>query len=138
MTSGGRANASAETAPGPARWMAGWTATIVLLAVASLVVADPGPLTATLLGGLTLLVGARAIVRLLVPGLTLRLDADGLSYRRHGRWSSIVRQPFVSPWFIGWRGDGWAGFGVFACQLAEDDFRRLARTLRQAGSPLPE
>lgn len=109
------------------------------LAVAAVAIARPGPAgVEILLGALAVLVGGRAVFRLLRPDLILRLDDEGLGYRRGRQWSGHVRQPFVSPWFIGWRGRGLAGFGVFPYQLSKDQYRRLARCLRHSGSPLPE
>ncbi len=118
--------------------MAACSAMLSFLAACSLVFADLGAGTVFILGMLALLLGGRATLRLLRPALTLNLDMDGLSYRRGGRWSRRVRHSFVSPWFIGWRGDGLAAFGVFRGQLSKDEFRRLARCLRQGGSSLPE
>ncbi|NDY94840.1 hypothetical protein [Wenzhouxiangella limi] len=118
--------------------MAACSVMLTFLAACSLVFADLDWGTVFILGVVAMVLGGRATVRLLRPALTLNPDMDGLSYRRGGRWSRRVRYSFVSPWFIGWRGDGLAAFGVFRGQLSKDEFRRLARCLRQSGSSLPE
>jgi hypothetical protein len=119
----------------PAWFAAACVALATVAAVFSLVNAQINPLPASLMSLPTVFLAARAVVRLARPSLMLRLDGDGLVYRQGSSWSSHVRQAFVSPWFIGWRGRGLAGFGVFRGQLEKDQFRRLARTLRQAGLP---
>ena len=112
---------------------------LTLLAVSAGITASPEPMMAFILVPTALFLGARSVSGLLNPRLVLRLENDTLWYRQtHGRWTSCVRQPFVSPWFIGWRGRGWMGFSVFPQQLSRDDYRRLARCLRQSGWALTE
>ncbi|MFP4207644.1 MAG: hypothetical protein ACLFSC_03230 [Wenzhouxiangella sp.] len=118
----------------PARSMAGAVVFLTLLAACAVLQSGSGGLASLVIALLTLVTGARATYRLLSPNLVLRLDDGRLLWRRGRTWASEVRSPFVSPWFIGWRGRGLSGCGVFAGQLPKDRFRRLARTLRQQGS----
>ncbi|MFW5816787.1 MAG: hypothetical protein ACOCVP_07995 [Wenzhouxiangella sp.] len=138
MTFDARQPAAPEIALRPAPGLAALVAVLVVLATGAIVVSGIALVWAALLVVGALVYGARAVLGLLKPGLVLRLDGERLRYRRDRGWSSLVRQPFVSPWFIGWRGEGLAGYGVVAGQLAKNDFRRLARSLRLSGSPLSE
>jgi hypothetical protein len=92
-----------------------------------------GFLTNAVLSMAALGIGGKALSRAIKPRLVIRLDNSAVHYRERSDWSSVVRQPFVSPWFIGWRGAGIAGYGVFASQLSSEDFRRLAKSLRLSG-----
>ncbi len=91
--------------------------------------------SATFFALVVILVAGRGVYHLLLPQLVLRFTEHGLQYKwRDRRWTSSVHRPFVSPWFIGFRGDGLRAFGVFPSQLTEDGFRQLAKTLRQGRS----
>lgn len=124
-----------ETEVGPARSMALLVAGLLVLALIALLQSGLNPLTAGMGGCLAGVLGLKSVYRLLIPTLVLRCSEEGLEYRwRKRRWCSTIRSPFVSPWFIGWRGEGLLGFGVFPSQLPEDGFRRLAKALRQGRS----
>lgn len=138
MTFGAQALLATEIVVRPAPGLAACVAAITGTAIASLASVQLNPFGVILLCLLALLMGSRAILRLARPQLLLRLEDDGFAYRLGACWSSDVRQPFVSPWFIGWRGRGLTAFGVFRYQLGKDEFRRLARSLRQSGLPLSE
>lgn len=91
-------------------------------------------LTVTLLAGLS-----DGIRRVLRPALQLRLQQAQLEYRlrpdQAWRRQAASQSCFASPWFIGWRGRGLRGHGVFRCQLQPEQFRRLLVSLRHQSSP---
>ncbi|MEE4638837.1 MAG: hypothetical protein V2J42_08885 [Wenzhouxiangella sp.] len=135
MTSDSRLLAATEIQLRPSWSAAACVVLATAAAVISIVSVQIHPFLASLVALAAIVLGARAALRMGRPTLVLRLEGDGFAYRHGSGWSSHVRQAFVSPWFIGWRGRGWVGFGVFRCQLGRDEFRRLARTLRQSGLP---
>jgi hypothetical protein len=126
---------SCELRVHPARSIAAMLAGLVLVGIIAVFYSGLNALTSFVASLLLVLVGLQGLYRLLFPGLALRLSDEGLQYQWRGRpWASRVQRPFVSPWFIGWRGEGIRGFGVFPSQLSADGFRRLARALRQGRS----
>jgi len=134
MTYGTYPEATAEIAIQPDRRLGLIMGLLTMAAVFSVWVSDLGFLLACGLSVLACGIGGAAGFRLLSPRLVIRLNGTTLHYRQGPRWSSLVRQPFVSPWFIGWRGRGVASHGVFSSQLSDEDFRRLAKTLRLGGN----
>lgn len=81
------------------------------------------------------LLGLRAVMGLLRPGLCLRIIDDRLEYRslRQGAsWRAVTPgiPCFVSPWYLGWRGRGLTRVGIFRDQVEAECFRRLAVLLR--------
>ncbi len=130
--------APAEIAVQPDRRLGLSIGLLTLAAVFSAWRSDVGFLLACMLSVLALGVGGAAGFRLIRPRLVIRLDGTTVHYRQGRRWSSLVRQPYVSPWFIGWRGRGLANHGVFSSQLSDEEFRRLAKTLRLGGNGLSE
>jgi len=120
---------------GPARSIALLLAGLLMVCVIALFRSGMNPLATGVFAGMGVALGLRGIYRLLVPGLVLRFVDQGAQYQwRERSWCSTIRSPFVSPWFIGWRGQGLLGFGIFPSQLSKDEFRRLAKALRQGRS----
>lgn len=107
-------------------------------AVLAVFVSALGGLAGAALALFAVVVGARAAGSLFYPDLELRIEEEGLQWRRRSAaWSTRVHSSFVSPWFIGWRTGRFRACGVFRAQLGDHEFRRLAVVLRHAGASPP-
>ncbi|MGY6554651.1 MAG: hypothetical protein ACXIUM_09030 [Wenzhouxiangella sp.] len=82
--------------------------------------------------------GVVAVMAVMRPRLSLRIADHGLQYRAApGRsWTTLPPNTycFASPWYVGWVGRGWRGYGVFRSQLPPRQFRHLLVALRNRRS----
>lgn len=126
--------ASAEFRLRPSPSLAATWAILCMVAVLSVQLSDLTLPLRLILSLLALIAGAAAVRRFLNPRLRVRLIDDALEYQpRSGtgwRRMNAGQACFVSPWYLGWRGQKQRAYGIFRGQLADNDFRRLAVHLR--------